>query len=96
MFQNGGWPEIEFYREAEKDESDIATDTTHRQNCAALVDLLRTTGDKVVELYGVWDGDFAKVPQARENISVDTLLDPDFCFKEQGLYTVSLDPARNS
>ena len=49
-------------------------DITHRQNCEALVALLRTTGDKVVELYGVWAGDFANVPQAHENISVDRLL----------------------
>jgi hypothetical protein len=54
---------------------DIAREMTHRQNCEALVALLRTTGDKVVELYGVWDGDFANVPQAQENISVDRLLD---------------------
>jgi len=96
MFQNGGWPEIEFYRDTEKDELDIARDMVHRQNCEALVALLRTTGDKVVELYGVWDGDFANVPQARENISVDRLLDPDFYFKEQGFYKVYLEPAANS
>lgn len=92
MFQNGGWPEIEFRRDAEKDELDIARDTSSRENCEALVVLLRTTGDKVVELYGVWDGDFAKTPQSQENISVDRLLEPGFCFKEQGLYKVFLYP----
>lgn len=96
MFQNGGWPEIEFNKDAEKDELDIARDKTHRQNCEALVALLQTTGDKVVELYGVWDGDFAKVPQAQENIPVDGLLDPDFYFKEQGFYKVCLEPRLNS
>jgi len=96
MFQNGGWPEIEFYRDTEKDEVDIARDVTHRQNCEALVALLRTVGDKVVELYGVWDGDFANVPQAQENIAVDRLLDPYFYFKEQGFYKVYLEPASNS
>jgi len=28
MFQNGGWPEIEFYTDTEKDEVDIARDMT--------------------------------------------------------------------
>jgi hypothetical protein len=96
MFQNGGWPEIEFHRDAEKDEIDIARDAVHHQNCEALVALLRTTREKVVELYGVWDGDFAKVPQAQENILVDTLLDPNFHFKEQGFYRVWLEPQPNS
>lgn len=90
IFQSGGWPEIEFNRDAEKDELEIAKDASNRQNCAALVALLQTTGDKVVELYGVWDGDFAKVPQARENISVERLLEPGFCLKEQGFYKVCL------
>jgi hypothetical protein len=92
MFQNGGWPEIEAYWDTERDESDIASDMTHRQNCEALVALLRTTGDKVVELYGVWNSDDA-VPLARENISVDRLLDPGFYFKEQGFYKVYLEGA---
>jgi hypothetical protein len=90
--QNGRWPEIEFYGGAEKDELDIARDISNRKNCEALVALLRTTGDKVVELYGVWDGDFANAPQAVENISVDRLLDQGFRFKEQGFYRVSLEP----
>jgi hypothetical protein len=89
MFQNGGWPEIEFYRYAEKGEESIAREMVHRQNCEALVALLRGTGDKVVELYGVWDGAFSKV-QAKENIAVDRLLDPGFHFKEQGFYKVSI------
>ena len=96
MFQSGGWPEIEFYRDKEKDDADTANDLTHRENCEALVALLRTTGDKVVELYGVWDGDFANGPQAQENISVDRLIDPDFYFKEQGFYKVYLETASNS
>lgn len=96
MFQSGGWPEIEFHRDAEKDELDIARDATHRQNCEALVALLRKTGENVIELYGVWDGDFAKVPQAREKISVEGFLDPDFYFKEQGFYTVYVGPAPDS
>ena len=96
MFQNGGWPEIGYDTDDEKDDLDIARDVIHHQNCAALVALLRTTGEDSVELYGVWDGDFAVVPKARESISVDSLLDPNFCFKEQGFYKVYLEPAPNS
>src|SRR5579862_1898209 len=58
MFQNGGWPEIEF-KEPPQDELDREREITERRNCEGLVALLQTTGDEVVELYGVWDGDFA-------------------------------------
>lgn len=94
MFQNGGWPEIEFYRTAEKNESDIAQDKILRQNCEPLVSLLRTTGEKVVELYGVWDGDFSVPPQTQDNISADTLVEPDFYFKERGFYKVYVGISR--
>jgi hypothetical protein len=89
--QNGKWPEIEYAEDAEKDEFDIARDISDRQNCEALISLLRTTGDDVVELYGVWDGDFGTEPQAREEISVDGLLSANFRFKEQGFYKVYLE-----
>jgi hypothetical protein len=54
------------------------------------VTLLQETGEKTVELYGVWDGDFDKSPRASEDISVKRILDPDFLFKEQGFYTVQI------
>jgi len=90
--QNGGWPEIDYRNEdAEKDELDIAREFSDRQNCKALVSLLRTTGDEMVELYGVWDGDFAAEPKAQETISIDELLGVNFRFKEQGFYKVYLE-----
>src|SRR5260370_23002540 len=73
---------------------EIARDISDRRNWEALVALLRTTGDKMVELYGVWDGGnevFDKPPEAQEDISVYRLLDSDFRFKEQGFYKVSLE-----
>jgi hypothetical protein len=88
--QNGQWPEIGVSVNDEKDELDVARDISDRQNRETLATLLRTTGDKSVELYGIWDGDFAKPPQARENISLNRLLDSDFRFKEQGFYEVYL------
>jgi hypothetical protein len=90
-FQNGRWPEIEYTEDAEKDELDIARGKSDRQNCEALIALLRTTGDEMVELYGVWDGDFATEPKAQEAIYVDELLGVNVRFKEQGFYKVYLE-----
>jgi len=92
ILQNGEWPTIE---ETEKDELDIARDISDRRNKEALVALLQTTGDKTVELYGVWDGGnevFDKPPQAQEEISVQRLLESEFRFKEQGFYKLHLAP----
>jgi hypothetical protein len=91
ILQNGQWPRLE---DAEKDELDVAQDISHRHNREALVALLRSTGDKMVELYGVWDGGndaFDKPPQVQEEISVQRLLEEDFYFKEQGFYKIHLE-----
>jgi hypothetical protein len=95
MVQSGGWPEIEFHETAEKDELDFARDRVHRQNCEALVSLLRTTGETLLELYGVWDCEFS-APLADESISAANLLEPNFCFKEQGFSRVRLEPLSRS
>jgi hypothetical protein len=79
---NGEWRIFEDTRE------DVARD---RYNQQALVNLLRATGEKMIELYGIWDGDFAKPPQAREDIPLKCLLDGDFSFKEQGFYRVDIE-----
>jgi len=56
----------------------------NKGNREALVDLLRESGDKVVELYGIWDGDFVEAPKVQENIAAETILDSGFLFKERG------------
>ena len=84
MFQNGGWPEIEY---AEKDEEQQTSEQFNRE---ALVRLLRTVKDDSVELYGVWAGDYANTPAVCEELSLDDLLDSHFCFKERGFYSVRL------
>jgi hypothetical protein len=89
MFQNGGWPEID-YQEPPEDELDLARAASERKNCQALADLLRITGDATVELYGVWDGDFSVSPESREDIHISRLTDPDFRFKERGFYKVAV------
>ena len=90
MFQNGGWPEID-YQEPPEDELDLARAASERKICQALADLLRTARDTVIELYGVWDGDFSVSPESREDIPISRLNDPDFRFKERGFYNVSVE-----
>jgi hypothetical protein len=86
-FQNGEWPEISYraYRVELEDPESLASD---RRNRKALVDCLRKSNERLVELYGIWDGDFTEVPQARESIILEDLLDSDFLLKERGFYKV--------
>jgi hypothetical protein len=85
MFQGGGWPECEY------SEVDEAVAETSRLNCEALVRLLRSTGDTVVELYGVWAGNYSEAPRAFEAIPVEAILKEGFMFKERGFYQVQMD-----
>jgi hypothetical protein len=82
MFQSGGWPYFKF------EDDDDEQEATERRNLEALAALLRGTGEEMVELYGVWDGDFEVAPKVREEISLQALTQPDFRFKEQGFYCV--------
>lgn len=82
-FQNGEWPWFE------SAEQDAELEASGRQNLEALVTLLQNTGEKTIELYGIWSGDFSE-PKLREEIPVQALLDPKFHFKEQGFYKVIL------
>jgi hypothetical protein len=84
MFQNGDWP---FFEELE--EKDAESEASDRKNREELFRLLMSTGEEAVELYGVWNGDFS-TPKAREQISLEKILDPHFRFKEQGFYAVSV------
>lgn len=84
IYQNEGWPL------AEDVEIDEEWETSKRHNREALVSLLRTSSEKVIELYGVWAGDFDEEPKIREVISLDTILEPTFYFKELGFYKVNL------
>ena len=61
--QNGGWPELSEWSISQED-SEGDDESLHDRK--VLVELLRNTGEKSVELYGVWDGDFAKPPESRE------------------------------
>jgi hypothetical protein len=87
MFQNGDWPWFEG-----EDELDRQRKATEQYNREGLVALLRQSGESLVELYGVWDGDFdfRTPPAAREQIDLEAILDPAFRFKEQGFYVVRL------
>jgi hypothetical protein len=82
MFQGGGWP---YFEDPGADEAETITE---RLNCQKLFSLLESTGDSTVELYGIWDGDFAEAPAAHDNIPLEAILEPDFRFKERGFYEV--------
>ena len=43
-----------------------------------------------IEIYGCWDGDFAEPSQDKQEIELNVLLDPEFYFKERGLYIVKI------
>jgi hypothetical protein len=79
----GEWPIFQIEEDAERDADE-------RDNRELLFALLRESGERVVELYGIWAGDFAKPPQVVEEISLERILDADFRFKEQGFYRVNV------
>ena len=85
--QNGEWPEIAYLEYLERDAERVASDKRNRE---ALVALLRESGENVIELYGVWDGDFAEAPNSQESIAAETILDSTFLFKERGFYRIDL------
>jgi hypothetical protein len=87
IHQNGGWP---IYEDDEMDSDQTASDQLNRE---ALVRLLQSTGEDVIELYGIWAGNYAKEPSIREEISIESILMPEFFFKEQGFYRVRLQEA---
>jgi hypothetical protein len=86
MFQNGAWPWFD------DDEPEPEREANERYNRERLVALLRESGEPEIELYGAWDGnfDFTTPPAIRETISVETLLERGFRFKEQGFYVVTI------
>ena len=53
--------------------------------------LLQAPGEQTVELYGVWDGDFAMPPALREEIQAAAILDPLLRFEERGFYIARRD-----
>jgi hypothetical protein len=65
-------------------------EASERMNREELVALLRGSGEQVVELYGIWAGEFEEPVNVREEIPLTRILEPDFRFKERGFYTVSL------
>jgi hypothetical protein len=85
ILQGEEWPT--YFLDREEDPTKLASDRFNRE---ALVSLLKKTDENRVELYGVWDGNFLEPPKARENITLERILDSDFWFKEQGFYTVTM------
>ena len=81
LFQNGDWV---FY----EDQADLQQAASDRLNREGLVNVVRSSGDSMVELYGVWSGDVDETPRAYEHIFLETILNPQFRFKEGVFYRV--------
>ena len=84
FLQDGGWV---YFGEDQIDPDEAANHQVCREG---LYKLLQSTGDSMVELYGVWDGDFAEPPTAQVDISVEEILAPEFRLKEKGFYRVRM------
>ena len=80
LLQNAEWPIFDY--------DDTERVATFGQNRNALAALLRTTGERTIELYGLWWGNFAKQPAAYEDSPFLRILEPDFLFREQVFYRV--------
>ncbi len=63
----------------------------NRYNTQALATLLKKSGEKVVEIYGIWAGNGGKPPRAVQEFPIGAILQPDFRFKEYGFYRVQID-----
>jgi hypothetical protein len=78
------------YQQVEVD--DPEREAVERRNREGLVDLLKRSGEPMVELYGIWltDGeDFLRAVNFREEIPLTRILEPTFRFKERGFYQVT-------
>ena len=80
--QNGEWPNYEDENE------DLEWDEKILYNRKSLYTLLKSSNEKEIEAYGVWDGDYLEIPKYRETIDIEQILHQDFFFKEQGFYKI--------
>jgi hypothetical protein len=63
--------------------------TIEELNRRRIADLLRSTDEEWIELYGIWmGGSSIRPPSIREEIDLDRLTDPTFRFKENGFLRV--------
>lgn len=84
MFQNDGWP---YFEDSDVDEEQAESDQVNREG---LFNILHASGESAIELYGIWDGDFDKAPEAFEEIPLEAIQKSEFRFKERGFYKVRL------
>ncbi len=84
-YQQGEWPEEWEANAPDYDPSDT------QPNHLALAAFLRShcAGEPFVELFGVWDGDYAKTPKGHLEVQLERLADPKFFFRERVHYRVT-------
>lgn len=81
MFEKNGWLEV-------TDGYNIPLDNSNHEKLVDFI-LKNNKGETSVELFGLWNGDIYP-PEFWETISLNDLLNPEFYFKERGLYKVEL------
>ena len=91
VFQSGGWPEEWIIDQGECDPPDSSL-----QNHQELHDLIRPflEAGEAIELYGCWDGEESYRTEHQEEIRSGRLLEPNFWFRQRGLYKIQ--PANRS
>ena len=61
---------------------------SNQENVAALLKLLRESGEPEWEIYGVWNGDCTDSPSAVKSIALADIEKPNFLFIERVFYRV--------
>ncbi len=61
---------------------------SNQENVAALLKLLRESGEEHWEIYGVWDGDFVESPVTVKSITLEDIEKRHFFFSERVFYRV--------
>jgi hypothetical protein len=79
---NGKAPADEF------DERDEDQKKNNYKNASGLAKLLRESGERAVEFYGVWAGKWAMPPIGVKDIALEEIVSPSFLLGEQVFYRV--------
>ena len=81
MFEHNRWFDV-------VDDSETPFDNSNHEK---LVDFIikNNKDEKFVEVFALWAGDIYPV-EYRQTIKLNDILDPEFYFKERGLYTVEI------
>ena len=83
LLQNNEWRVV--------DDDDNEQKEKNSYNAKTLAAISQNSGEKSVEIYGIWAGNGAKPPRVIEEMHLNAILQPDFRFKEYGFYRIQID-----